>query len=56
MKIAPTGVAAANINGTTINTALGIPTTRGNDIPKVSDKVWCKLYLMHSELEAMIIN
>ena len=49
-------MAAVNINGTTINTALGIPTTRGNNIPKVSDKVRCKLYLMHSELEAVIIN
>ena len=39
LKMAPAGVAAAYINGTTINTALGIPTTRRNDIPKLSDKM-----------------
>ena len=35
--MAPTGVAAVNINGATINTALGIPTTRSNDIPNLGD-------------------
>ena len=53
--MAPTGVAAVNINGTTMNTALGIPTTRGNDISKLSDKIWCTLRLMYSELQAVII-
>ena len=37
LKMAPTGVAAVNINGATINTALGIPTTRSNDIPNLGD-------------------
>ena len=37
--MAPAGVAAAYINGTTINTVLGIPATRRNDIPKLSDKM-----------------
>ena len=54
--MAPTGVAAVNINGTTINTALGIPTTKGNDIPKLSDTLRNKLRLMYSELEAVIID
>ena len=40
LKMAPTGVAAVSINGTTINTALGMPTTRDSDIPKaISDYV-----------------
>ena len=55
LKMAPTGVTAVNINGTTINTALGIPATRGNDIPNLSDKMRCKLRLMYSELEAVIM-
>ena len=44
----PTGVAAVIINRTTINSALGIPATKGNNIPKRSDKMWCKLRLMCS--------
>ena len=48
LKMAPTGVVAVSINGTTIKTALGIPTTRGNNIPSLSDKMRCKLRLMYS--------
>ena len=55
LKMAPTGVTAVNINGTTINTALGIPATRSNDIPNLSDRMRCKLRLMYSELEAVIM-
>ena len=40
----------------TINTALGIPTIKGNDITKLRDKVRCKLHLIYSELEAVIIG
>ena len=54
--MAPTGVAAVNINGTTINTALGIPISRGNEIPKLSDKMRNKFRLMYSELEAVIMD
>ena len=56
LKMAPTGVVAVSINGTTINTALGIPTTRGNNIPNLSDKMRYKLRLMYSELKEVIIN
>ena len=56
LKVALTGFTAVNINGATINTVLGIPTTRSNDIPKLNDKMRCKLRLMYSELEAMIID
>lgn len=48
LKMAPAAVVAVSINGTTINTALGIPTTRGNNIPSLSDKIRCKLRLMYS--------
>ena len=56
LKMASTGVVVVNINGTTISTALGTPATEGNDIPKLSDKMRCKLRLMYSELEAVIID
>ena len=39
LKMVPPPVAAVNVNGTTINTALVIPITRGNDIPTLSDKM-----------------
>ena len=35
LKMTQAGVAATNMNRTTIYTALGIPTTTGNDIPKL---------------------
>ena len=54
--MAPKGVAAVNINGATINTALGIPATKDNDIPKLSNTLRNKLHLMYSELEAVIID
>ena len=34
----PTGVAAVNINGTTINTALAIPKNTGDTLPAMSDQ------------------
>ena len=38
-EIAPTGgVAAININGTTINTALAIPKESGDNLPAMSDQ------------------
>ena len=39
LKMAPTGVAAVSMKGTTISTALGISITRGNDISMLSDKM-----------------
>lgn len=34
----PTGVAAININGTTIHTALAIPKEAGDYLPPISDQ------------------
>ena len=38
LMMAPTGVAAVNINGTTINTGLGIPKDAGDKLPALSDQ------------------
>ena len=49
-------MAAVKTNGTTVNTGLVIPIVRGNDIPKLRDKMWYKLRLTYYGLEAMIID
>ena len=57
LLLAPTGVAAVNINGTTIHSALGIPVeARGLTIPKLSDKSRCSLRIKLSDVKAIIIN
>ena len=38
LLMAPTGVAAVNISGTTINTALAIPKEAGDNVPAMSDQ------------------
>ena len=38
LLMAPTGVAAINIDGTTINTALAIPKETGDYLPAMSDQ------------------
>ena len=37
LLMAPTGVAAINIDGTTINTGLAIPKEAGDNVPAMSD-------------------
>ena len=49
--MAPTGVAAININGTTIHTALSIPKESGDFAPKMSDQKRTQLRLTLSELK-----
>ena len=49
--MAPTGVAAININGTTIHTALSIPKEFGDFAPKMSDQKRTQLRLTLSELK-----
>ena len=56
LKMVPIGVSVVKINRTTINTALSTPKTRGNDIPRLSDKMRCKLRIVYFELEAMVID
>ena len=54
--MAPTGVAAINIDGTTINTGLAIPTETGDYLPAMSDqrKTQCRLSL--NDLKLIIID
>ena len=55
--LAPTGVAAVNIAGTTIHSALGIPVDcRGMQIPKLSNKRRCSLRMQLQDLKAIIID
>ena len=56
MKLAPTGVAAININWTTINTGLGIPKSNSISISKLSDKLRCSLRQKYSEVSLVIID
>ena len=57
MRLAPTGVAAINIEGTTIHSALGIPVGRyGNTIPKLSDKMRSSLRNKLSALQVLIVD
>ena len=56
LKIAPTGVAAINIDGTTINTALVIPISRSVNLNKLSDSLRCTLRNDYSEVAAVIID
>ena len=54
--MAPTGVAAININGTTIHTALSIPKESGDSAPKMSDQKRTQLRLTLSELKLIIVD
>ena len=57
MRLAPTGVAAINIEGTTIHSALGIPVRRyGNTIPKLSDTMRSSLRNKLSALQVLIVD
>ena len=52
--MAPTGVAAININGTTIHTALSIPKESGDFAPQMSDQKRTQLRLTLSELKTIV--
>jgi hypothetical protein len=54
--MAPTGVAAININGTTVNTALAIPRECGNNVPAMSDQRRTQMRLSLAELKLIIID
>ena len=57
LLVAPTGVAAVNIDGTTIHTALGIPVGRyGKNLPKLNDKKRSALRNSLCELRVLIID
>ena len=57
MLLAPTGIAAINIGGNTIHSALHIPINiYGKTVPKLSDKVRSSLRNKLSELRLLIID
>ena len=56
LLLAPTGVAAINIDGTTINTALAIPKITGDTLPTMSDQKRTKMRLSLSQLKLLIID
>ena len=56
LLMAPTGVAAININGTTINSALAIPIETGDSVPAMSDQRRTQMRMSLSELKLIIID
>ena len=57
LLVAPTGVAAVNIDGTTIHTALGLPVGHfGKDIPRLNDRKRTALRNKLCELRVLIID
>ena len=56
LLMAPTGVAAINIEGTTINSALAIPKNAGYKLPAMSDPKKTQMRLLLSELKLLIID
>ena len=57
MLLAPTGIAAINIGGNTIHSALHIPiNVYGKTVPKLSDKVRSSLRNKLSELRLLVID
>jgi len=56
LLMAPTGVAAVNISGTTVNTGLAIPKHAGMNLPPLPDQKKTLLRLSFSELKLLIID
>jgi hypothetical protein len=56
LLMVPTGVAAININGTTVNTALAIPRECGNNVLAMSDQRRTQMRLSFAELKLIIID
>ena len=57
LVLAPTGVAAINVDGTTIHSGLGIPVNcKTSALPKLSDAKRCQLRNLFSEVEIIIID
>ena len=54
--MAPTGVAAININGTTIHTASAIPKESGQNLPPMSDQKQTQITMALSDLKLIITD
>ena len=56
LLMAPTGVATINIDGTTVNTGLAIPTEVGHHLPAMSDQRKTQYTLSLKDLKLIIID
>ena len=56
LLMAPTGVAAINIDGTTINTALAIPKETGDNLRAMSDEKKTQMRMSLADLKLIIID
>ena len=56
LQAASTGVAAINLDGTTINTALAIPKNTGDFLPAISDQKRTQMRLSLCDLNVIIID
>lgn len=56
LLMAPTGVSAINISGTTVNTALAIPKETGENLPAMSHQKKTHMRVSLSELKLIIID
>ena len=56
LLIVPTGVAAININGTTINTALPIPKETTDNLPAMSDQKKTQMRMLLAGLKLIIVD
>ena len=56
LLMAPTGVSAINIEGTTIHSALAIPKETGDNLPPMSDQKKTQMRRSLSELKLIIID
>ena len=56
LLMAPTGVAAINIDGTTINTGLAVPTETGDYLPAMSDQRKTQYRLSLKDLKLIIVD
>ena len=54
--MAPAGVSAINIDGTTVNTALAIPKLTGDNLPTMSDQKKTQMRVSMSELKLIITD
>ncbi len=54
--MAPTGVAARNIDGTTVNPAIAIPKDTGDYLPAMSDQIKTDYRLSLKDLKLVIVD
>ena len=56
LLMAPTGVAAINIDGTTLNTGLAVPKEAGDNLPAMSDQRKAQYRILLKDLKLIIVD